>query len=161
GLAELLRAHAQVRDAVVLVEQREGREPVLCAAVAGEVDGATLLAWLAKQVPAAMVPQRCVVCDALPLTANGKVDRHALLAKAVAPPTPAQSPQAVPQALQAYPALEIMLELWRSVLQCDQVGPDDDFFALGGDSIMAIQIVGRARGRGLALTPTQVFQAPT
>ena len=161
GLAELLRAHAQVRDAVVLVEQREGREPVLCAAVAGEVDGATLLAWLAKQVPAAMVPQRCVVCDALPLTANGKIDRQALLAKAVAPTTPSQSPQALPQALQAYPALEIMLELWRSVLQSDQVGPDDDFFALGGDSIMAIQIVGRARGRGLALTPTQVFQAPT
>src|SRR5690606_35239742 len=112
GLAELLRTHAQVRDAVVLVEHREGREPALCAAVAGEVDGATLLAWLAKQVPAAMVPQRCVVCDALPLTVNGKVDRQALLAKAVAPPTPAQSPQAVPQALQAYPALEIMLELW-------------------------------------------------
>src|SRR5690606_13253390 len=51
--------------------------------------------------------------------------------------------------------------LWCAVLQRDDVGPDDDFFALGGDSIMAIQIVGRARAHGLALTPTQVFQAPT
>src|SRR3546814_18710088 len=54
-----------------------------------------------------------------------------------------------------------MCALWRSVLQCDEVGPDDDFFALGGDYIMAIQIVGRARAHGLALTPTQVLEATT
>src|SRR5690606_21008419 len=77
GLAELLRTHAQVRDAVVLVEHREGREPALCVAVAGEVSGEALIAWLSGQVPAAMVPQRCVVCATLPLTVNGKIDRQA------------------------------------------------------------------------------------
>nr|WP_255676094.1 non-ribosomal peptide synthetase/type I polyketide synthase [Pusillimonas sp. MFBS29] len=160
GLAELLRTHAQVRDAVVLVEHREGREPALCAAVAGEVDAAALMGWLSEQVPAALVPQRWVVCAALPLTANGKVDRQTLLAGA-ASSTPAQDATAAPPAQVADHALDTMIDLWRAVLQCDEVGPDDDFFALGGDSIMAIQIVGRARGRGLALTPTQVFQAPT
>lgn len=160
GLAELLRGHLAVRDAVVLVEHRDGREPTLCAAVAGEVDGGELLAWLAGQVPAAMVPQRCVVCTALPLTANGKIDRQALLKNAVLS-TPVD---AGPPSMQSEPgdsAVETIRELWRVVLQRDDIGPDDDFFALGGDSIMAIQIVGRARGCGLALTPTQVFQAPT
>src|SRR3546814_6283297 len=80
GLAELLRLHDGVRDAVVLVEHREGREPALHAAVAGQVDGAELLSWLSARVPAAMVPQHCQVYEALPLTANGKIDRQSLLA---------------------------------------------------------------------------------
>src|SRR3546814_11950697 len=98
-----------------------------------------------------MVPQRCVVCAALPLTSNGKIDRQALLAKA-ASQAAADHPSVSMPVLQDDPVLETMCALWRSVLQCDEVGPDDDFFALGGDSIMAIQIVGRARAHGLALS---------
>lgn len=163
GLAELLRTHPQVRDAAVLVRREEGREPALLAAVAGEADSASLSAWLARQVPAAMVPARIAAYAALPLTPNGKVDRQALLAamteRADARPAPDDA-AAAPAEADSGPVSTI-LGIWRAVLQRSDVGPDDDFFDLGGDSIMAIQIVGRARAAGLALTPAQVFQAPT
>jgi amino acid adenylation domain-containing protein/non-ribosomal peptide synthase protein (TIGR01720 family) len=200
GLAELLRTGPGVRDAVVLVERREGREPTLLAAVAGSVAVDGLRAWLARHVPAAMVPGKIIVCEALPLTPNGKIDRQALLAGAgggavdaavidpacadtegaaadLAPTAanmPAQAareetaPKAsvsrestTPASADAANRLDILCGLWRDILQQDNVGPDDDFFALGGDSIMAIQLVGRARAAGLGLTPTQVFEAPT
>jgi len=172
GLAELLRSCPGVRDAAVLVERHEGREPSLLAVVAGEAEAAAVLAWLARQVPAAMVPARIMVRAAMPLTPNGKIDRQALLAAApgeavsaaaAAGSGAAQAPAAASAttAGEADGRLAALLEIWCVVLQQDGIGPDDDFFTLGGDSIMAIQIVGRARAAGMALTPTQVFQAPT
>jgi len=165
GLAELLRSCPGVRDAVVLIERRQGREAALLAAVAGDAAARDIAAWLAQHVPAAMVPGRIVTCAALPLTTNGKVDRQALLASAAAEPAgPCAS--AIPEMPAATESaddrrLKIVCDLWRDVLQRADVGPDDDFFELGGDSIVAIQIVGRARAAGLGLTPTQVFEAPT
>lgn len=160
GLAELLRSCPNVRDAVVLVQRQEGREPALLAAVAGNAAVDVIASWLAQRVPAAMVPGRIVVCAALPLTTNGKIDRQALLAAAAAEPAvPAAPATSAPQTADG--RLKVMRDLWCGVLQRTDVGPDDDFFALGGDSIMAIQIVGRARAAGLGLTPTQVFEAPT
>ncbi|MEB2398035.1 MAG: amino acid adenylation domain-containing protein [Alcaligenaceae bacterium] len=159
GLAEALRAHAGVRDAVVLVDKRDGREPALAAAVAGDVDGEALRTWLAGRVPAAMVPRRILSLPALPLTVNGKIDRQALLASLAGAPAGDPAAGAGPGAEDS--VLDLIRGLWREVLQTESVGPDDDFFALGGDSIMAIQIVGRARRLGWALTPAQVFQAPT
>ncbi|NYT82354.1 amino acid adenylation domain-containing protein [Alcaligenaceae bacterium] len=161
GLAEALRAHAGVRDAVVLVDRRDGREPVLLAAVASDVDGHALRAWLSERVPAAMVPQRIQSLPALPLTANGKIDRQALLASS--PMAAAQTGSDADGDASAADGsvLDQICELWREILEAPSLGPDDDFFALGGDSIMAIQIVGRARRLGWALTPAQVFQAPT
>jgi len=158
GLAELLRSHPDLRDAVVLVERRDGREPALFAAVVGETTSRSIADWLGQRVPAALVPGRIVVCPALPLTANGKVDRQALLdtAPAALPEEPRDTAKGVDDE-----RLTILRELWRTALLTAEVGPDDDFFALGGDSIVAIQIVGRARAAGLGLTPTQVFQAPT
>ncbi|MEO6985473.1 MAG: amino acid adenylation domain-containing protein [Paralcaligenes sp.] len=164
GLAELLRSCSNVRDAVVLVQRLEGREPSLLAAVAGDVTVETITSWLAQRVPAAMVPGRIVVCAALPLTANGKVDRQALLAVTMEPAVSVVATNPAPWEISERDVndhLRLMCKLWCDVLQCVDVGPDDDFFTLGGDSIMAIQIVGRARAAGLGLTPTQVFQAPT
>ncbi|TAM76423.1 MAG: amino acid adenylation domain-containing protein [Candidimonas sp.] len=165
GLAELLRSCPNVRDAVVLVQRQEGREPTLLAAVAGDAAADAITSWLAQRVPAAMIPGRIVVWAALPLTTNGKIDRQALLAAAAAQPL-VSSASIIP-AQQGVDGraddgrLKIMRDLWCDLLQRADVGPDDDFFALGGDSIMAIQIVGRARAAGLGLTPTQVFEAPT
>ena len=163
GLAELLRTHPQVRDAAVLVRREEGREPALLAAVAGEADAASLSAWLAQHVPAAMVPARIAIYAALPLTPNGKVDRQALLAAMAerADARPASGHAAVAPSMADEQPVSVIVDIWRAVLQRSDVEPDDDFFDLGGDSIMAIQIVGRARAAGLALTPAQVFQAPT
>jgi amino acid adenylation domain-containing protein len=157
GLAELIRSHPGVRDAVVLVERHDGREPVLVAAATGDVEACALTAWLAEQVPPAMRPARLTVHAALPLTANGKIDRGVLLAPAAAV-TEVPEP-AAPRAQND--TLDVMCGIWRTVLGCAEVGPDDDFFALGGDSIVAIQLVGRARAAGLHITPTQIFETAT
>ncbi len=162
GLAELIRTCPGVRDAAVLVDQAAGREPSLVAAVAGDSGQDDIVAWLTQRVPKAMVPARVLVLPALPLTVNGKVDRQALL-RTASDPTPASPAdrREPPQSTGGGVAADILRGLWCDVLQRPDVALDDDFFALGGDSIMAIQIVGRARAAGLALTPAQVFQAPT
>ncbi|MBF6618108.1 MAG: aminotransferase class III-fold pyridoxal phosphate-dependent enzyme [Candidimonas sp.] len=162
GLADLIRSYPGVRDAVVLVDATAGREASLVLAMAGAIEKKAVLSWLAERVPAAMVPARAIVLPELPLTVNGKIDRQAVLhslAELAVPVAEDDSKPAGPGA--STPATNILHDLWCEVLQCDDLGLDDDFFALGGDSIMAIQIVGRARAAGWALTPTQVFQAPT
>src|SRR5262249_30246160 len=136
-------------------------------AIAGTVGADEITAWLAQRVPAAMVPARILVCAALPLTVNGKIDRQALFAAAGQPAPPLQcSAPAEPDARPEVGGnsdgiLSLIFDRRRGVLLCSDLGPDDDFFASGGDSIMAIQIVGRARAAGVGLTPTQIFLAPT
>ncbi|MGB3288155.1 MAG: amino acid adenylation domain-containing protein, partial [Burkholderiaceae bacterium] len=162
GLVELIRACPGVRDAAVLVDQAAGREPSLLAAIAGDADKDHVLAWMAQRVPKAMVPARVLMLPALPLTVNGKVDRQALLRAASMPASASPADDGKnPQPTSGDTTADILRGLWRDVLQRPDIALDDDFFALGGDSIMAIQIVGRARAAGLALTPAQVFQAPT
>ena len=100
-----------------------------------------------------MVPERIVVLDALPLSANGKVDRKAVagLVDDQAPPEPSDSPPdgEVEVALAA---------LWREVLEAPVVGRNSSFFALGGDSLRATQLVERIRGElGVVLSLRQVF----
>ncbi|SDI91124.1 Phosphopantetheine attachment site, partial [Paraburkholderia phenazinium] len=89
-----------------------------------------------------------------PLTPNGKLDRRALPA-----------PEAVANAAQAVapstPAEATLLAVWRAVLRRDDIGVTDNFFVIGGDSILSLQIVSRARDAGLHVTPRTVFEAPT
>lgn len=111
---------------------------------------------LAKTLPEYMLPHVVVPVDSWPLTPNGKLDEKALRGMAT-------------RALQSNngyraPAGDTELALasvWANVLQLDKVGADDNFFELGGDSIIAIQIVGRARGLGLALTVRDIFRYQT
>ena len=99
-----------------------------------------------------MVPAAIVVLDRLPLTPNGKLDRRALPAPELTPPT-VRAPRT--------PQEELLCGLFAEVLGLERVGIDDNFFELGGDSIMSIQLVSRARKAGLAITPRAVFQHPT
>ena len=99
-----------------------------------------------------MVPSAFVVLDRLPLTPNGKLDRRALPAPDITP--------AVMRAPRT-PQEEILCSLFAEVLGLQRVGIDDNFFALGGDSIISIQLVSRARQAGLILTPRAVFQHQT
>ena len=100
-----------------------------------------------------MVPSALVVLERLPLTPNGKLDRRALPA-----PEPARS-----QAHRAprTPQEAMLCGLFAEVLGLERVGIDDNFFALGGDSIVSIQLVSRARRAGLSITPRAVFQHQT
>lgn len=105
----------------------------------------------------ALVPQLFVPLLALPLTPNGKVDRRALLA---APAPEGES------ASESYVAPRNRVEqtlagVWAELLRVKQVGVHDNFFSLGGDSIMVIQAAARCRRLGLSFQPRQLFQAQT
>ena len=89
--------------------------------------------WLAERLPAYMLPARYVVLPALPLTGNGKLDRAALPAPA-GERAPWRGPRNDTEAR--------VLQLWQQMLKLEQVGPDDDFFALGGQSLAALQLLG-------------------
>ncbi|AHH95957.1 non-ribosomal peptide synthetase [Kutzneria albida] len=107
----------------------------------------------AQRLPEYMVPSALVVLDALPLTANGKLDRKALPAPDFADVVSDREPGNARE--------EILAALFAEVLGLDRVGVDDSFFALGGDSIVSIQLVSKARRAGLRITPRQVFERKT
>src|SRR5262249_32939469 len=90
--------------------------------------------------------------ERLPLTPNGKLDRKALPAPELTP-SMARPPRTLSE--------QILCALFAEVLGLERVGIDDNFFALGGDSIMSIQLVSRARTAGLVMTPRAVFQHQT
>ncbi|MFE7676743.1 amino acid adenylation domain-containing protein, partial [Streptomyces albidoflavus] len=111
--------------------------------------------YLREQLPGHMVPASLLALARLPLTANGKVDRTALPA-----PEPVTDPAAAAQGPRNH--LEQTLhDLFTQVLGLPATGIDESFFDLGGDSIMSIQLVTRARAAGLLLTPHEVFQHKT
>ena len=113
----------------------------------------TLREALLLALPDYMVPSAFVTLEAMPLTVNGKLDRRAL-------PEPEES-QAPEGEAPRTPAEKILAEVWQDVLRVDSVGRRDNFFVLGGDSILGIQLVSRARRAGLELSPKQLFQHQT
>ncbi|GLZ40765.1 hypothetical protein Acsp05_43890 [Actinokineospora sp. NBRC 105648] len=147
-----LSAHPAVRRAVVTV--RKSPAPYLAAYVVPEqalsVD--ELAGWAKSALPEYMVPSAFVLLDSLPTTVNGKVDRAAL-------PEP---DRAVVITRAPRDAAEAALaSLVAAVLGLPEVGADDDFFTLGGDSIVSMQLVARARAAEIRLTTRQVFEART
>jgi amino acid adenylation domain-containing protein/non-ribosomal peptide synthase protein (TIGR01720 family)/FkbM family methyltransferase len=138
-----LKSQPGVSQAVVIVRDKQ-----LVAYVVGNADEAALK----KTLPDFMIPSAFVSLDALPLTANGKVDRAAL-------PAPERQVEVflAPRTAEE----EILCAVFADVLGLDAIGIDDNFFGLGGDSIMSIQLVSRARAAGLELSPRDVFQQPT
>ncbi|MDA0566299.1 methyltransferase [Streptomonospora sp. S1-112] len=103
---------------------------------------AELVRHTAERLPEYMVPGQWRVLDALPLTANGKVDRAAL-ARRLPGPAGAPAPTAPAGAAPADELERALCGLWSELLNCGTVGRDDDFFALGGDSLLVARMVGR------------------
>lgn len=151
-----LARHPAVVQAVVVARTPPGAdEPVLLAyvAAAGAVDEPDLLAHVRALLPAASVPARVVVQDALPLTASGKVDRNRLAA-----PAPAAGDDGPPRT----PIEVLLAELFAEVLGVDAVGRHDSFFALGGHSLLATRLVARVRAiAGVELPVRALFDTPT
>ncbi|ROO88887.1 non-ribosomal peptide synthase protein (TIGR01720 family)/amino acid adenylation domain-containing protein [Actinocorallia herbida] len=155
--AALVR-HPAVADAAAIVrEDRPGDKRlvayVTAAAGAEAPDGAELRRFLGADLPDYMIPAAVVALAALPLTGNGKLDRGALPAPDFAANVTGRAPRDA--------AEETVAALFAEVLGLERVGIDDGFFDLGGDSIIAIQLVARARQSGLAFTPREVFQYQT
>ncbi|MBB5857515.1 non-ribosomal peptide synthase/polyketide synthase [Amycolatopsis umgeniensis] len=147
-----LRRHPSVRDAVV-VARAVGGHKRLVAYVVGEAT--ELRAFLGETLPDYLVPSLFVPVDAIPITANGKVGRAAL---------PVPDPSSVRGAEHVEPRTETeesLATLWAEVLGLDRVGVTDNFFDLGGDSILSIQVVHRARQAGLAMRSKDLFTHQT
>ncbi|MEV6773797.1 amino acid adenylation domain-containing protein [Nocardia sp. NPDC051030] len=122
------------------------------AAQGRSVDAARLTAHAAEILPAHMVPAAIVVIDELPLTSNGKLDR-----KALPEPVFATSASRAPQG----PIESRLAGLFAQVLGVPSVGVNDSFFAVGGDSIMSIQLVSLAKAAGIVFTARDVFEQRT
>ncbi|MEV0643432.1 amino acid adenylation domain-containing protein, partial [Streptomyces sp. NPDC050619] len=146
-----LAAHPGVAQALVAADGERLVGYVVRTAGA-ELDGAAVSESAAARLPEYMVPAVVVVLDELPLTPNGKVDKAALPA-----------PDVVRQASRApsSPVEEALCGLFAEVLGAGEVGVDDDFFQLGGDSIMSMQLASRVRRAGWAVSPRQVFEERT
>ncbi|WP_306387751.1 non-ribosomal peptide synthase/polyketide synthase [Pseudomonas aeruginosa] len=146
-----LLEHPWVREAAVLaVDGRQLVGYVVLESESGDWREA-LAAHLATSLPEYMVPAQWLALERMPLSPNGKLDRKAL-------PAPEVS---VVQAGYSAPrnAVERTLaEIWQDLLGVERVGLDDNFFSLGGDSIVSIQVVSRARQAGLQLSPRDLFQ---
>ncbi|MFJ2027239.1 amino acid adenylation domain-containing protein [Streptomyces sp. NPDC087897] len=106
--------------------------------------GGELAAYLAELLPEYMLPAAYVALETIPLNANGKVDRKAL----PAPPAPRDTVQDAP----ATPTEQRLAQIWSRVLGREQVNRTDSFFALGGHSILVVQVIAAARAEGLPLS---------
>ncbi len=151
----VLAAHPGVREAAVAAREDAAGEPRLVGWVAPSgLDPGELRGWLRARLPAHLVPEALVALDALPLTAGGKLDRAALPAPGgggaaahVAPRTPAE---------------EALARIWADVLRVERVGVRDDFFELGGQSILAIRLLARVRAElDAEVTVAELLVEPT
>lgn len=153
-----LREHRSVADAVVIA-RGEGGDKQLIAFVVGadaEAIGASELRAHLDGLPAYMLPHLIVTLQALPLNANGKVDRGALPVLQGRPELDA--PYEAPRT----PLESGLADVWARVLKLDRVGVHDNFFDLGGHSLMASQMVAAARAQLGLQTPLRlVFEHPT
>ena len=153
-----LALHPAVREVVVEVREQDGHRR-LVAYLVGRDGGAPpapaeLRAFLGERLPDYMLPAAWVVLPRLPLTANGKLDRKALPAPDAAPGAGEYVPPrtAVERELAA---------IWAAVLRVERVGVEENFFELGGDSILTLQVVSKASRAGLRVAPRQLFDHPT
>ncbi|MFE9455074.1 amino acid adenylation domain-containing protein, partial [Streptomyces sp. NPDC006739] len=153
ALAELDGVHQ-----CAVVPAGTGPDAVLIAYVIGDADPSALRARAAEILPAYQIPSDFVFLSALPLTAQGKVDRRSL----PSPDTAHRSAPGQPAAPPRGPVEERVAGLWREVLGRDAIGRDDDFRALGGTSLDAVRILGRLRHAfGVPLTTREFLEAPT
>ncbi|TNH28047.1 amino acid adenylation domain-containing protein [Micromonospora orduensis] len=153
----VLAKHASVARAVVLLREDTPGDRRLVAYLVprpgAQIRPDAVLAHALAALPVQMVPSAFVPLETLPTTAHGKLDRAAL-------PAPVSQPK--PSSARPGNATEeVLCGLFAELLGVPQVGVDDGFFELGGDSIMALLLVSRARAAGLELTLREVFTART
>lgn len=151
-----LTAYPGVREAVVVAVTSDVgvRELVGYLVAPEDLDLDDVTHHLGRHLPDYMVPATLLTLDALPLSPNGKIDRSRL------PSPPARADNEIRQP-PTNAVEQTLVEVWQELLGLEEVGIDDNFFTLGGDSIKTIQMVTRAKRRGLTITPRQLFEAQT
>lgn len=159
-IGAVLAEHPAIREGRAIARPDARGNPQLVAyAVTHPGQSVTpeaLRAFLQTRLPEHAVPAQVIPLAAFPLTPNGKVNRQALLDLAEQ-----QADTTHPLAEPRTPVEAKLAQVWATVLNLPQVGIYDNFFALGGDSILSIQVVAKAQQVGLKLTPKQLFQHQT
>lgn len=154
--AQLSRHHQVAKATVIAHVDAAGQKRLVAYAVRREGAAPTvesLRAHLASLLPEYMIPSAFVLLDAMPLTPNGKLDRHALPPPQFGVGRPYEPPQG---------EIERMLAaLWRSLLQVERVGRLDNFFELGGHSLLVLQMLEGMKRLGLAADVRRVFESAT
>ena len=148
-----LRGLDGVEQAVVIAREDRPGDKRLVGYVTGTVDPVGARTALVERLPIYMVPAAVVVLAALPLTPNGKLDTRALPAPEYRDGDRYRAP--------ADAVEEILADIYAQVLGLERVGVEDSFFELGGDSILSMQVVARARAAGLMCRPRDVFVEQT
>ncbi|MGW2715842.1 condensation domain-containing protein, partial [Streptomyces sp. NPDC001356] len=156
--AALARHPAVAAAAARVVEDAGHRRLVGYAVPRGDAlpDPAELRAFLARGLPDHLVPALVVPLERLPLGATGKLDRRALPAPRWAATATGETGR--PPRTEAE---RVLADIWSKVLGVPEVGADDNYFTLGGDSVLGIQVVSAARRAGLVLTPRHLFTHQT
>ncbi|OBA76568.1 hypothetical protein A5641_20465 [Mycobacterium sp. 1554424.7] len=155
-LGEVQAALAEVdgvEQAVVIAREDRPGDKRLVAYMTGTAEPAAARAALAERLPAYMVPAAFVAIDAVPLTVNGKLDKRALPAPEYQDTDRYRAPGNAVE--------EILADIYAQVLGLERVGVDESFFELGGDSILSMQVVARARAAGVVCRPRDIFVEQT
>lgn len=155
ALAELPGVRAAIVDGQ---HQPDGSGTYLVGYVVSDapIDAPKLRSALRERLPLYMVPRVFVQLDQLPLSPNGKIDRKAL-PRADAAHAPVELAYVAPRT----PAEAALADIWQAVLKREPIGIHDNFYVLGGDSLLAVRIGIKAREVGLALDPTALQHTPT
>lgn len=152
-----LAAHPAVAQVATVARPGPAGHPILVSYVVAAdghpLDIAALHDDLAATLAHYMNPTAIVELDTMPLTRTGKIDRQALREREFRADTDGRAPET--------PTEEVMAALFAEVLHLDTVSADSNFFALGGDSIVSMQLVALAKSAGLSITPRNVFEAKT
>jgi amino acid adenylation domain-containing protein len=157
----ILASHPDIREAIVMTREDAGEEKRLVAYVVTDQEHSATLSdlrnFLKERVPDYMVPSALVRLEAMPLTANGKIDRLML-------PAPDLTRPEIDEAFMPprTPVEEALIEIWVQVLGIERVGIQDNFFDLGGHSLLATQVISRVREAfKIELPLRKVFEEPT
>ena len=142
-----------VEQAVVIAREDHPGTKRLVGYITGTADPVQARTALAERLPSYMVPTAVVVVDVMPMTVNGKLDTRALPAPDYQDTDHYRAP--------ADAVEEILAGIYAEVLGLERVGADDSFFDLGGDSILSMQVVARARAAGLRCRPRDIFVEQT
>lgn len=161
-IAAALKLHPAVVDSLVLpYRDRSGNLSFTAYVVLGrpaQTDSKELKDFLKNRLPDYMIPANITPLESFPLNANGKTDRAALLSQRL----PVSSEQAEAAAPPMSPTEEILVQIWRELLGVPEIGLDEDFFDLGGHSLMATQFVVQvAHDLGAEIPLRLVFEEPT
>jgi amino acid adenylation domain-containing protein/non-ribosomal peptide synthase protein (TIGR01720 family) len=159
-IESVLSKNTSISETVVIVREDVPGDKRIAAYIVPKrgvgLTEAQLRSDLKQALPSYMIPAYFVFLDTLPINRSGKIDRRRL-------PLPSVSDAQLSEAWDrpVTPAEKTLERIWSGVLRLEEVGINHNFFELGGDSILSLQMIARARDAGIELTPRDVFQTPT